>query len=113
VAVHPDTDFEFEFEFEFDKLQLADPRPNEVLVAVEAVGLCHKDIGIRGGALPSESPAVLGREDRGPPARVGAVHEEQASIRHTNSSRTGSLFSPPTKLVCMTFISPTTSIDLI
>jgi hypothetical protein len=32
-------------------------------------------------------------------ARVGAVDEEQARIRHTNDSRTGSFFSPPTKLV--------------
>src|ERR1700751_55783 len=52
-------------------------------------------------------------------ARVGVVHEEkasheeQASMRHPNSSRTGSFFNPPTKLVCMTFMAPTTSIDLI
>jgi aryl-alcohol dehydrogenase len=65
VAVHPYTDFEF------DKLQLADPRPDEVLVEVEAVGLCHTDIGARDGALPIELPAVLGHEGSGTVVSVG------------------------------------------
>jgi len=65
VAVHPNTDFEF------GKLQLADPRPDEVLVEVEAVGLCHTDIGARDGALPIELPAVLGHEGSGTVVSVG------------------------------------------
>jgi aryl-alcohol dehydrogenase len=65
MAMHPYTDFEF------DKLQLADPRPDEVLVEVQAVGLCHTDIGARDGALPIELPAVLGHEGSGTVVSVG------------------------------------------
>ncbi len=49
--------------------QLADPQPDEVLVRVEATGLCHTDLvtlaGLRG------APAVLGHEGCGTVERVG------------------------------------------
>ena len=53
-----------------DDLDLADPRPGEVCVAVSHSGVCHSDLTIvEGGFL---FPAVLGHEAAGVVAAVGA-----------------------------------------
>ena len=53
-----------------DDLDLADPRPGEVCVAVSHSGICHSDLTvIEGGYL---FPAVLGHEAAGVVAAVGA-----------------------------------------
>ena len=52
-----------------DDLELADPRPGEVCVAVSHSGICHSDLTIiEGGYL---FPAVLGHEAAGVVAAVG------------------------------------------
>jgi aryl-alcohol dehydrogenase len=51
--------------FEVRDLSLADPGPAEVLVKVDAVGICHSDLAARDGHLPAALPAVLGHEGTG------------------------------------------------
>jgi aryl-alcohol dehydrogenase len=51
---------------------LDDPRPDEVLVEVMAVGICHSDLNGRDQHLPIPLPAVLGHEGAGIVRAVGA-----------------------------------------
>jgi S-(hydroxymethyl)glutathione dehydrogenase / alcohol dehydrogenase len=53
-------------------VDLADPRAREVLVRLEACGVCHTDLYTASGADPSGySPTVLGHEGAGIVERVG------------------------------------------
>ena len=63
--------------FVLDKLQLCDPRPDEVLVRVVACGMCHTDLHGRDGYFPAMPyPAVFGHEGAGVVAAVGTtVHK--------------------------------------
>lgn len=60
--------------FRLEELDLDDPRPDEVLVEVHAVGLCHADISVRDQSIPVPVPlpAVLGHEGAGVVVRVGS-----------------------------------------
>src|SRR6187399_243424 len=54
------------------EVELADPRPGEVLVRLVACGVCHTDMYTASGADPSGyAPAVLGHEGAGVVERVG------------------------------------------
>ena len=54
------------------EVDLADPRPGEVLVRLVACGVCHTDLYTASGADPSGyAPAVLGHEGGGVVERVG------------------------------------------
>jgi S-(hydroxymethyl)glutathione dehydrogenase / alcohol dehydrogenase len=54
------------------ELDLAEPRAGEVLVRLEACGVCHTDLYTASGADPSGySPAVLGHEGAGVVEKVG------------------------------------------
>jgi S-(hydroxymethyl)glutathione dehydrogenase/alcohol dehydrogenase len=54
------------------ELDLAEPRAGEVLVRLEACGVCHTDLYTASGADPSGySPAVLGHEGAGVVEAVG------------------------------------------
>ncbi|KAA0274711.1 MAG: S-(hydroxymethyl)glutathione dehydrogenase [Acidobacteria bacterium] len=54
------------------ELELADPRPGEVLVRLVACGVCHTDLYTASGVDPSGyAPAVLGHEGAGVVERVG------------------------------------------
>src|SRR5437870_11443253 len=57
--------------FAIQALELEDPRPDEVLVRVEAVGVCHTDLVVRDQYYPTPLPAVLGHEGAGVVERVG------------------------------------------
>jgi aryl-alcohol dehydrogenase len=58
--------------FAIEDVELADPRPGEVLVRVAAVGMCHTDLTVRERARPDEIlPAILGHEGAGVVERVG------------------------------------------
>lgn len=57
--------------FEVRDLSLADPAAFEVLVKLEAVGVCHSDLAARDGHLPAALPAVLGHEGTGVVVAVG------------------------------------------
>ncbi|MET8427925.1 NAD(P)-dependent alcohol dehydrogenase [Nocardia sp. NPDC004860] len=59
-------------EFTLESLTLDGPQAGEVLVRVEAVGICHTDIATRDGAIPVSLPAVLGHEGCGVVEAVGA-----------------------------------------
>jgi S-(hydroxymethyl)glutathione dehydrogenase / alcohol dehydrogenase len=54
------------------EVELAEPRAGEVLVRVQACGVCHTDLYTASGADPSGyAPAVLGHEGAGVVERVG------------------------------------------
>lgn len=57
--------------FVLEQLELDDPGPGEVRVAVHAVGVCHTDIAIREQWMPVPLPIVLGHEGSGIVESVG------------------------------------------
>ena len=59
--------------FSFERLTLADPRPDEVLVEVRGVGVCHTDVGARDGVFPLAHPVVVGHEGSGVVIEVGSA----------------------------------------
>jgi aryl-alcohol dehydrogenase len=64
--------FERSGPFRIEKLELDDPRDDEVLVRIEAVGICHTDLAGRDGHLPiPPPPSVFGHEGAGTVERVG------------------------------------------
>ncbi|MET8773138.1 NAD(P)-dependent alcohol dehydrogenase [Streptomyces sp. NPDC004658] len=58
--------------FTWETVHLEDPRPDELLVRVVAVGLCHTDLSVLDGKLPSMLPGVLGHEGVGVVEAVGS-----------------------------------------
>lgn len=48
-----------------ETLELDDPRAGEILVRVVATGVCHTDLVVRDGMLPTPQPVVLGHEGAG------------------------------------------------
>ena len=58
--------------FVVQDLQLASPRPDEVIVELEACGMCHADIAAQSGAIPFPLPGVLGHEGVGRVVETGA-----------------------------------------
>src|SRR5437763_5092627 len=63
---------EFGAPLEVQELDLAEPKAGEVLVRVEACGVCHTDLYTGSGADPSGyAPTVLGHEGAGVVERVG------------------------------------------
>jgi len=59
--------------FALEPVRLDDPRPDEVLVAVRAAGICHTDLSVRAGRTPGPLPAVLGHEGAGTVEAVGSA----------------------------------------
>ncbi|MEU9100445.1 Zn-dependent alcohol dehydrogenase [Streptomyces sp. NPDC048361] len=55
-----------------DDLEIRDPGPGEVLVAVAAAGLCHSDLSVIDGTIPFPVPVVLGHEGAGVVQAVGS-----------------------------------------
>ncbi|WP_237155618.1 NAD(P)-dependent alcohol dehydrogenase [Oryzibacter oryziterrae] len=55
------------------QVDLEEPRADEVLVKVAAVGICHTDLVMRDQYLPVPLPAVLGHEGSGVVERVGSA----------------------------------------
>jgi aryl-alcohol dehydrogenase len=59
-------------EFRMEQLELSEPRDDEVLVRIEAVGICHTDLAARDGHLPlPPPPSVFGHEGAGVVEKVG------------------------------------------
>ncbi|MGV9312862.1 Zn-dependent alcohol dehydrogenase [Streptomyces sp. NPDC003691] len=54
-----------------DDLEIRDPGPGEVLVAIAAAGLCHSDLSVIDGTIPFPVPVVLGHEGAGVVEAVG------------------------------------------
>ena len=54
-----------------ETIEVPDPGPGEVLVAVQACGVCHTDLHYREGAINDEFPFLLGHEASGIVEEVG------------------------------------------
>jgi Zn-dependent alcohol dehydrogenase len=54
-----------------DTLEVRDPARGEVLVAVQAAGVCHSDLSVIDGTIPWKPPSVLGHEGAGIVESVG------------------------------------------
>jgi aryl-alcohol dehydrogenase len=65
-----------------EKLDIEDPRDSEVLVRVVATGVCHTDIVVRDGMLPTPQPVVLGHEGAGIVEKVGKAVTKVAPGDH-------------------------------
>ncbi|NJR80033.1 Zn-dependent alcohol dehydrogenase [Sphingomonas corticis] len=57
---------------EIEDVQIANPRPHEVLIRTAAAGLCHSDLHFMEGNYPHPLPAVLGHESAGVVEAVGS-----------------------------------------
>ena len=55
-----------------ESLTLAPPDAGELLVRIEAAGLCHSDLSVINGSRPRPTPMVLGHEAAGVVEAVGA-----------------------------------------
>jgi aryl-alcohol dehydrogenase len=55
-----------------ETIEVGDPRPGEVLIKVQASGICHTDLAMRDQTFPVPQPIVLGHEGAGEVAAVGA-----------------------------------------
>jgi S-(hydroxymethyl)glutathione dehydrogenase / alcohol dehydrogenase len=81
---------EFGAPLQVQEVDLAEPGPGEVLVRLEACGVCHTDLYTASGADPSGyAPAVLGHEGAGVVERVGEAVSLLAEGDHVVT-----LFSP-------------------
>lgn len=58
--------------FNIESLNLEAPRPDELLVRVVAVGVCHTDIVVRDQIYPVPQPVVLGHEGSGIVEQIGS-----------------------------------------
>ena len=87
------------------EVDLAEPRAGEVLVRLEACGVCHTDMYTASGADPSGyAPAVLGHEGAGVVEKVG---EGVASVKPGDHVVT--LFSPQCR-ECVHCVDPRTNL---
>ncbi|WP_037906383.1 NAD(P)-dependent alcohol dehydrogenase [Actinacidiphila yeochonensis] len=58
--------------FLVEEVEIGAPAPDEVLVRIDAVGICHADIQAQTGAAPVPTPVVAGHEGTGTVEEVGA-----------------------------------------
>src|SRR5690349_19970952 len=68
--------------FALEKLELCDPRPDEVVVRVVASGMCQTDLHGRDGYFASPYPAVYGHEGAGVVHAVGSAVSSLAPGDH-------------------------------
>ena len=54
-----------------ETIEVPDPGPGEVLVAVQACGVCHTDLHYREGAINDDFPFLLGHEAAGVVEEIG------------------------------------------
>src|SRR5579871_4394110 len=98
---------EFGRPLEVQELDLAEPRAGEVLVRLEACGVCHTDLYTASGADPSGyAPTVLGHEGAGIVEKTG---DGVASVQA--GDRVVTLFSPQCR-ECEHCRSPKTNLCL-
>lgn len=57
--------------YELVDMEIQEPQGDEILVRIQAVGVCHTDEAGRRGALPLAFPVVLGHEGAGIVEKVG------------------------------------------
>ncbi|KQT64384.1 MULTISPECIES: NAD(P)-dependent alcohol dehydrogenase [unclassified Aureimonas] len=56
-----------------EAIEIEEPRADEILVKVVAAGVCHTDLVVRDGMLPTPFPVVLGHEGSGIVETVGSA----------------------------------------
>lgn len=61
-----------------EEVEVDSPKRNQVLVKLEAVGVCHSDLSAANGTLPIPPPLVLGHEACGRVIEVGEGIEDYA-----------------------------------
>ena len=70
-----------------EEADVPEPGPGEVVLAVEAAGLCHSDLSVIDGTIPYPTPVVLGHEGAGVVDAVGpgvqSVKEGDAVVLST------------------------------
>ena len=54
-----------------ETLELDDPKSNEVMIKIGAIGLCHSDLSVINGSRPRPTPMALGHEAAGEIIKVG------------------------------------------
>jgi S-(hydroxymethyl)glutathione dehydrogenase/alcohol dehydrogenase len=54
-----------------EEITLDPPRQGEILVRMEAAGVCHSDLHVRDGRMPEPLPIVLGHEGTGVVTEIG------------------------------------------
>jgi aryl-alcohol dehydrogenase len=59
--------------FTIEPVELAELRPDELLVRIVACGICHTDLAVRDEQLPVPLPVVLGHEGAGVVEAVGSA----------------------------------------
>ncbi|WP_037669948.1 Zn-dependent alcohol dehydrogenase [Streptomyces griseus] len=69
-----------------DDLEVREPGPGEVRVAISAAGLCHSDLSVVDGTIPFPVPVVLGHEGAGVVETVGAGVSHVAPGDHVSLS---------------------------
>src|SRR6267154_1108975 len=57
--------------FQLEEVKIGEPRADELLVKITAVGMCHTDLSVRSQATPFPLPGVLGHEGAGVVVQVG------------------------------------------
>jgi S-(hydroxymethyl)glutathione dehydrogenase/alcohol dehydrogenase len=98
---------EFATPLNVTEVDLAEPRAGEVLVRLEACGVCHTDMYTASGADPSGyAPTVLGHEGAGIVERLGDGVSSVAP-----GDRVVTLFSPQCR-ECVHCLSPRTNLCL-
>ena len=65
-------------QFVLEQVELSAPRKDEVIVQLEASGMCHADLSARAGHIPFPLPAVLGHEGVGRVVEVGSAVDDVA-----------------------------------
>src|SRR5580693_4370229 len=68
--------------FALERVCLDEPRPDEVLVRIRGVGMCHTDLVARDQYFPVPLPAVLGHEGAGVVEAVGSAVTKVAPGDH-------------------------------
>jgi len=63
--------YEGRSQFEIEELELSEPGPQDILVRIASVGLCHTDVKALDGSMRVPKPCVLGHEGAGIVERVG------------------------------------------
>lgn len=58
-------------DFDVTEVELDPPKAGEVLVKMKATGVCHSDLSVANGTIPSPFPVVLGHEGAGIVEQVG------------------------------------------
>lgn len=58
--------------FSYEEVEIDDPRDDEILVKIKAVGLCHTDVIARDGLYQLGKDSVLGHEGAGIVEKIGA-----------------------------------------